>query len=145
MKSSVWGNVTTNNTMNKILKFTIERIKIAARKFITPFPDATVNKIIFFLSFWFNKITTTLQFCLSFNCSFPLKTNPKLWYLLNDGSFVSCVQSDERSNARLSGVINFKNTIRTVTVPNFFRSQDISFNSIESDLTFSLTRTDKST
>ena len=42
-----------------IILFTIYRIKIAARKFITPFTDATLNKRIYFLSFQFDKNNKT--------------------------------------------------------------------------------------
>ena len=110
------------------------------------FSDATVNKKICSLSFWFNKNGRTSTFCPSFNCNFALKTNPKLWYLLHDDPFVSCLQSNERLNARPSGAVNLKNTTRTITGTDFVRfrntfSRDISYNSIASGLTFKVTRT----
>ena len=51
-------------------------VKISARKIMTPYSNATVNKRISFLSFWFKKNYKTPPFCFSFNCTFPLKTNP---------------------------------------------------------------------
>ena len=111
-----------------------------------PFPDETVNKRIYFLSFWFNQNDRNALILSFVNCIFPTKTNPKLWDLLHEGPFVSCVQSDKGFNTRSSDVINYKNTTPTITVPEFvsFRktfSWDISFNFIAIDLTFSVTLT----
>ena len=54
VRTSIWHNDTTNRTM---IAYTIfnRTVKISARKFITPYPDATTNKRICFLSSWFNK------------------------------------------------------------------------------------------
>ena len=75
MKTSVWGNVTVNRAMVVyiILKFTIEGLKIAARKFTKPFPDATANKRICFLNPWFNENDKAPTFYLSSITSFRWK------------------------------------------------------------------------
>ena len=63
------------------------------------------------------KMTKTPSFCLSFNCISPLKTNPKLWYLLRGGRFVLCVQSACVLNAIfiiLNIINNTKDTFSTL-------------------------------
>ena len=142
-KSNRGHDVTTNRTtiLYAIHKFIIEMLKFPHENLLRLSLTWLWTKEFAPWVFGSIKMTKTPSFCLSFNCIFPLETNPRLWDLLHEGPFVLCVQSDERLNTQPFGVAHYKNTTRTIRTAKFVRFRNISlkvFRSVSSRTTLRL-------